>query len=59
MQRVDDPITPEVNSRRSRHAFVLIGVTQDIQPMPRVTDRMLLIGQQLIDDLFIGVGRIV
>src|SRR5262245_10436450 len=41
------------------HPFVGIGVPQDIEPMPRISDAILFIGEKPVDDLFICVGRVV
>ena len=59
MKRIDDPIPPKINSWRGGHALIGIGVAQDIQPVAGVTDRVLFIGEQAVDDLFVGIRRLV
>ena len=52
-----DPVPPQVDARRGRHALVGVGIPQHVQPVPGVADGVLFIGQQTIDDLLIGIGR--
>ena len=59
VQRVDDPIAPQMNPGRGGHAFIGIRITQHIQPMPRITNRVLFVFQKTIDHFLISVGRMV
>lgn len=44
-----------MNPGRRRHPLIGIGVAQDIEPMPRVPDGVLFIGEQTVNDRFIGL----
>jgi hypothetical protein len=45
-----------MNARRGNHALVDVGIPQDIEPVPCVAHAMLRVGQEPVDDFFIGIG---
>ncbi len=57
VERVDHPVAPEVNPGRGDHGLVDVGIAQDVEPVPRIADAVLLAGEQPVDHLFVGVGR--
>ena len=57
VQGPNDPVPPQVDAGRGCHALVGVGISQHVQPVPSVADGVLLIGQQTVDDLPVGIGR--